>query len=133
MDQISRDDALYRKTSKDDLPVKQAELDQKNQQLIESLCREYGTYIGKGLVGDKYESVMWAVIQHSNVEMMGHYLPLIHKAVKDNELPVAPLKMLIDRFYGLKFGYQVFGTQSGFGFDLAGEERRMEIELEYGI
>jgi len=41
--------------------------------------------------------------------------------------------MLIDRFYGLKYGYQIFGSQSGFGFEMADEETRKKIELKYGI
>jgi len=76
---------------------------------------------------------MWAVIQHSNLEMMERYLPVIQKAVKDKELNIVPLKMLIDRFYGLKYGYQIFGSQSGFGFEMADEKTRKEIELKYGI
>jgi len=30
--------------------------------------------------------------------------------------------MMLDRYHGLKYGYQIFGRQSGFGFDLAGEK-----------
>ena len=41
--------------------------------------------------------------------------------------------MLIDRFYGSKYGYQVFGSQSGFGFELADDKKRKEIEIKYGI
>ncbi len=55
------------------------------------------------------------------------------KAVTKKELDASPLKMLIDRYYGLKYGYQIFGTQSGFGFKLADDKRRKKIELKYGI
>jgi hypothetical protein len=65
--------------------------------------------------------------------MMAEYLPIFQKAVEENELDVVPFKMLIDRFYGLKYGYQIFGTQSGFGFELADDKKRKEIELKYGI
>ncbi len=112
---------------------KQKRLDEENQKRIDSLYNKKETYIGRSLVGKKLESTMWTVIQHSNVEMMETYLPVIQKAVQQEELSVGPLKMLIDRFYGLKYGYQVFGTQSGFGFELADEKTKSTIESKYGI
>lgn len=112
---------------------KQAVLDKQNQAQIDSLYGDLNTYIGKSLVGEKFQNTMWAVIQHSNVEMMEKYLPVIQEAVKNGELKVVPLKMLIDRYYGLKYGYQIFGTQDGFGFDLANEKKRGEIGVKYGI
>lgn len=112
---------------------KQSVLDKQNQAQIDSLYDYYNTYIGKSLVGEKFQNTMWAVIQHSNVEMMEKYLPVLQEAVKNGELKVVPLKMLIDRYYGLKYGYQIFGTQDGFGFDLANEKKRKEISLKYGI
>ena len=66
--------------------------------------------------------------------MMEKYLPVVHIAVKEKELSTTPLKMLIDRYYGLKYGYQVFGSQSSdFGFKMADEKKRKEIKLKYGI
>lgn len=111
----------------------QYELDKKNQEKIDSLYKEYKTYIGKTLVGNEFKDIMFLVIQHSNVDYMERYLPIIHKVVKEKELDVFALKLLIDRFYGLKYGYQVFGSQSGFGFELANDKKRKEIELKYGI
>ncbi|MDF2934517.1 MAG: hypothetical protein K0R36_3848 [Chryseobacterium sp.] len=109
-------------------------LDKKNQAIIDSLYKTNKTYIGKSLVGKKFENVMWAVVQHSNVEMMEKYLPIIKKAVFDKEIEVGPLKMLLDRFYGLKYGYQIFGSQGdGFGFKSADEKTKKEIKKKYGI
>lgn len=113
---------------------RQQVLDKKNQSIIDSLYKTNKTYIGRSLVGKKFENVMWAVVQHSNVQMMERYLPVIKKAVFDKELEVAPLKMLIDRFYGLKYGYQIFGSQGdGFGFRSADEKTKKEIKKKYGI
>jgi hypothetical protein len=119
-----------------DKPVdwsKQRPLDEQNQKLIDSLNTKYNTYIGKSLVGEKFETVMWAVIQHSNMATMEKYLPIMQRAVSEKELDAGPFKMLIDRYYGLKYGYQIFGSQSGFGFDLADEKKKKEIEIKYGI
>lgn len=133
INQINTDDQRYRNKSSKELKIKQQKLDKENQEVINSLYNKYKKYIGKSLVGRKFESVMWAVIQHSNVEMMAKYLPIIQNAVKEKELDVAPLKMLIDRFYGLKYGYQIFGSQIEFGFELADEKKRKEIKSKYGI
>src|SRR5690606_9983453 len=111
----------------------QKQFDITNQLKVDSLYNTYQRYIGKSLVGKKFENVMWQVIQHSNPEMMHKYLPIIQKAVEENEIDVGPFKMLIDRFYGLKYGYQIFGSQSGFGFELADDKKRKEIKLKYGI
>lgn len=131
--QVQIDDQKHRNESSKELKTQQQKLDRKNQKIINSLYSKHKTYLGKSFVGEKFESVMWAVIQHSNTEMMAEYLPIIQKAVQEKELNVVPLKMLIDRFYGLKYGYQIFGSQSGFGFDLVDDKRRKEIELKYGI
>ena len=123
-------DQKYR-TSKD--LSKQKPLDLKNQKQIDSLYHNYHTYIGKSLVGEKLAGTMFLVIQHSNLAMMEKYLPVIQKAVQEKEIPLATLKMLIDRVYGLKYGYQVFGSQNGFGFSNADEKTSQEIKKKYGI
>lgn len=110
---------------------KQHDIDFKNQKIIDSLFQSYKTYIGKSLVGDKYESAMWAVIQHSNLEMMEKYLPIIQSAVKEKELSVVPFKMLIDRVYYIKSGYQIFGSQTG--VELMDKKTRTEIAKKYGV
>ncbi|KFC19543.1 hypothetical protein IO90_09670 [Chryseobacterium sp. FH1] len=132
---IGINDQKYRSSDrKNGLSDSQQVLDKKNQAIIDSLYKTHKTYIGRSLVGKKFESVMWAVIQHSNVEMMEKYLPVIKKAVLDKELEVVPLKMLIDRFYGLKHGYQIFGSQGdGFGFKPADDKTKEEVKKKYGI
>lgn len=128
---INLNDQKYRSLK---LQSKQQTLDEENQTMIDALYKKYETYIGRSLVGKKFENVMWAVIQHSNIDMMERYLPVIKKAVADKEIEVGPLKMLIDRFYGLKYGYQIFGSQGeGFGFKLADEKTKNEIKIMYGI
>lgn len=128
MKKIGEDDQKYRKLN---IMEKQYPLDKKNQILIDSLFQNSQTYIGKSLVGGKYDIVMWSVIQHSTLEMMERYLPVIKKAVEENELHQTPFKMLIDRVYWFKYGYQIFGSQAG--VDLADKKERMEVANKYGI
>lgn len=107
--------------------------DEINQKKIDSLYQVHGCYIGKSLVGPKFETVMWAVIQHSNAEMMRQFLPVFREAYLNNELAVGPLKMTIDRYYAITEGYQIFGSQSGFEATLADERTTNEIKRKFGI
>jgi hypothetical protein len=128
--EINENDQLYR--SDEDIDwSKQTPLDLKNQQQIEELFKKHKTYIGSKLVGKKYESIMWSVIQHSNLKM-GKYLSIVHNAVKANNLDSTPLKMLIDRIYSLKFKYQIFGSQ-GAGVRLADEKTLNNVKKKYGL
>lgn len=133
--QVDIDDQKYRSYDlTKQMAGGQKVLDKRNQAIIDSLYKIHNKYIGRNLVGKKFENVMWAVVQHATVEMMERYLPVVYNAVLDKELEVSPLKMLIDRFYGLKYGYQIFGSQTeGFGFKLADEKTRKEIKSKYGI
>lgn len=129
--QVDIDDQKFRSTKSKELLAKQQKLDSQNQQIINSLYNKHKTYIGRSLVGEKFESVMWAVIQHSNIEMMEKYLPIIQEAVKRKELDIAPFKMMIDRIYSRKEGYQIFGSQQG--VKLANKKTRKEVIEKYRL
>lgn len=124
--QIDQDDQVDRYNAS-----VQAPLDAVNQEKIEKLFARYNCYIGKSLVGEKFDHVMWMVIQHSNLEMMERYLPVIHEAVKEKELHETSLKMLIDRVYTAKFNYQIFGSQVG--VKAAADAIRDAVRKKYDI
>jgi len=111
---------------------KQKELDRQNQADIDSLYDQYGKYIGYTMVGKELEDVMWLVIQHSDVDMMKRYLPVVHSAVQAKELSQTPLKMLIDRFYAATEGYQFFGSQ-GSEIPLAEGTQRSQTLNKYDL
>ena len=133
INRIYINDQKYRGNNSEDQIMKRRTIDKQNQIAIDSLYNIHRTYIGKKLVGEKFETVMWLVIQHSNPDMMERYLPIIQKAVENKNLKLVPFKMLIDRFYGLKYGYQIFGSQSSFGFDMADDETREKVKKKYCI
>ncbi len=110
---------------------KQQLIDEKNIQIIDSLYDVHATYIGTSFVGDEYQSAMWLVIQHADLEHQEKYLPVVHEGVLNGELPETPLKMLIDRVYKKKYGYQIFGSQSG--GDLAEDATIEKVKSEYGL
>lgn len=110
---------------------KQKPLDEQNQKEVLALYEEYATYIGRNLVGQRLESVMWAVVQHSNLAMMQRFLPIIQKAVAEKQLAVAPLKMLIDRVYAFQSHTQIFGSQGD--VPLAAASVQVAVKTQYGI
>ena len=103
----------------------------KNQQAIGVLFAKYKRSIGRFLVGKEYESVMWAVIQHSDLAMMQKFLPTLQVAVTEKEIDVVPFEMLIDRIYTIKTKQQIFGSQGG--YPLADEKARAAVKLEFGL
>lgn len=115
MKKIQVDDAKYRQSPKEYRAnlEKQTLLDIKNQKTVDSIYQIHNTYIGKSIVGEKLSITMWLVIQHSNIEMMKKYIPVVHEAVKNKEIKTTPFKMLIDRVYSIEKGYQIFGSQGG--------------------
>ncbi|MFK7924360.1 MAG: DUF6624 domain-containing protein [Bacteroidia bacterium] len=130
MHQISINDQVYRGQDPVDWS-KQTPLDHRNEEIIDSLFQVYDSYIGSDRVGKKMESTMWLVIQHSNIEKMQTYLPVVHQAVLDERLHATPLKMLLDRIYAITEGYQIFGSQIGVE---QGEEAFCEaIRKKYGL
>ncbi|MEM6769129.1 MAG: hypothetical protein AAF597_00980 [Bacteroidota bacterium] len=129
MAQISKWDQCFRSPTYQ--PEKQTPLDRKNEWIIDSLHQRYGTYIGTKLVGEAYAHTMWSVIQHSRLPTMERYLPVVHLAVVEEDLPAAPLKMLIDRVYTGKTGKQIFGSQAG--VELLPKTKCAEIRKQYGL
>ncbi|MFK7773801.1 MAG: hypothetical protein AB8F94_16745 [Saprospiraceae bacterium] len=131
--QISEDDQKYRKVRGEVDWSMQTPLDKKNMQLIDSLYNNQHTYIGKSMVGKELESTMWAVIQHSKIETMEKYLPIMHAAVKKGELSEGTIKLTIDRIYCAKYNYQPFGSQLGGTCELSSKEEREKVNKKYGF
>jgi hypothetical protein len=129
MEKMDKRDQRFRKGSYK--PILQTPLDRKNERTIDSLYAVHGQYVGRSLVGEKYESVMWSVIQHSRLETMERYLPVLKRAVSDDQLTETPFRMLIDRVFTARTGQQVFGSQQG--VELLPREERERICLMYGI
>lgn len=127
LDRITRLDQKYRSPYN---YAQQEPLDMQNIKDIEAIIGKYG-YPGRKLVGEKYESTAWAVIQHADLTYQEKYLPFVHKAVQDNQLAEASLKMLIDRIYTKKTDRQIFGSQPG--VDFVESKIIQEIKTKYNI
>lgn len=131
--QIAEDDQKYRKVRGEVDWSKQTPIDERNMAIIDSLYNNMHTYIGRSLVGEKLETTMWAVIQHSSIEKMEKYLPIMHKAIQAGELSEGIIKLTIDRIYCSKYNYQPFGSQYGGDCELCSKEIREQVKKKYGI
>jgi hypothetical protein len=129
IEKVDNQDQRFRKGTYN--PTLQIPLDRENERIIDSLYVVHGQYIGSDLVGERFASVMWSVIQHSRLATMERYLPVLKRAVGDEQLAETPLRMLIDRVYTAKTGRQVFGSQQG--GELLPPAERERICLKYGI
>ena len=109
----------------------QGALDRENQDAIRALYGQHGVYIGEALVGEELASVMWMVIQHSDLGMMETFLPVVHAAVAAGDLPAGPLKMLIDRVHSIRTRTQIFGSQQD--IPLAEAAVRAAVKARYGL
>lgn len=130
INRIGINDQKYRKINNVDLES-QKKYDLQNIAIIDSLYKQYNRYIGKSLVGEDKAYVMWSVIQHSDLKHMQKYLPVIRNAVQEGEIAPVPLKMLIDRIYTTKYGFQIFGSQ--LGIPLAPENLIKTVRKENGF
>ncbi|RWY55631.1 energy transducer TonB [Mucilaginibacter gilvus] len=89
---------------------KQAVADRANLAKIEKIFAQYG-YPGKTMVGEKYQSVAFMVIQHNDQEAQEKYLPLLTGAANKGEFRATSLAILIDRVKMGRGEKQVYGSQ----------------------
>lgn len=130
LEEVKRNDLKYRSETNIDWD-RQNLLDQKNQAIIDSIFEIHGEYIGRKYVGENWESIMFLVIQHSELDYMEKYLSIVQKAVSDNQVDAGVLKYLLDRISTRRNNYQYFGTQSGVKY--ADKEEIEQVKKEYKI
>jgi len=93
------------------LPNAQKKIDSANLVIVLDLYERYG-YLNRKLVGIEYEAHMFYIIQHSNLETMERFLPIIHKEIELGRLSPGVYPLLHDRINMIKGLPQEFGTQS---------------------
>ena len=129
LNEILEEDQKRRQWKNEDLK-KQIEIDDINIIRAEEIIIKYG-YPGTKMVGAKFEFVIWIVIQHSALNFQEKHLSLIVKAVEEKQLGKTPLRMLLDRIYSKKTGFQIFGSQVGIPFS---DDRTIEeVKLKYKL
>ena len=99
-------------------------LDSENQKEVSKIIENIG-YQGRLQVGTEYEDVMFLVLQHSNIEMIEKYLPILQQEVNNRNLKPRTIAYLTDRLMLLKNQPQIYGTQY---VDTNGERELYTIE-----
>lgn len=84
--------------------------DSANLAQVEALIEKHG-WIGRSEVGRRANSALWLVIQHSNVDLMEKYLPLLEESVKNGESKGSHLALMTDRVRMYRELPQIYGSQ----------------------
>jgi len=131
LDAIIKADQKYRiRSDYQQNADKQRQLDQQNLARVEKIIQQHG-YPKPAQIGERFEHVIWTVIQHADLAIQLQYLPFIHKAVQQERLKPTPLKMLIDRIYTKQSGVQIWGSQ--LGFPIADEHTIAMVKKQYQL
>lgn len=77
---------------------------------VTKILNEHG-WPDKEQIGKRGTSTLFLVIQHANQDTQEKYLPIIEKAVTDNNLPKNQYAMFYDRLMLRRGEKQVYGTQ----------------------
>jgi hypothetical protein len=77
---------------------------------VESLIKKYG-WLGKSFVGNKGNSAVFVVIQHSDQKTQEKYLPLLEQSVAQGESSPSHLALLKDRILMRQGEKQIYGSQ----------------------
>ena len=108
-DQFTRKKILTGEYSKDDVLL-QTTIDLKNQQRLIDIVNKYG-WPGIRFAGMSASRNAFLVLQHASNELQHHYLPLLRKAVSENNAAASDLALLEDRERVNDGLPQIYGTQ----------------------
>jgi hypothetical protein len=86
------------------------EKDSLNQIKVKNILNENG-WLGADVVGEKGNSTLFLVIQHSDLATQEKYLPMMRQAVKEGNAFGKDLAYLEDRVALAKGEKQIYGTQ----------------------
>ncbi len=93
-------------------------VDSSNIITVKKILEEYG-WLSSKIIGEKANSALYLVIQHSTTADRKHFLPLMRVAVKNRAASAKDLAFLEDRVATDEGKKQIYGTQIGFDEKLA--------------
>lgn len=128
----------YGTKSKEEIAISQKMQFQDSLNLLEvkKIIQEYG-YPGKSLVGTKYQDVaMWIIHHASDNNVRDKYFHLLYDTATKGEIDKNAFKLFIDRVHMIKFGTQLYGTQSEYNsetktYDMVEIEDRENYEQRF--
>ncbi|HMT27896.1 MAG TPA: hypothetical protein PKD91_01320 [Bacteroidia bacterium] len=105
-------------------------IDSTNLIQVEALIAKYG-WMGRSFVGDRGNSALFMVIQHSDLETQLKYFPLLQQSVAIGESRPSNLALMQDRILMRQGKPQIYGSQVV--FNEAGEQVFYQIEDEKNV
>ena len=108
LEKVYDDDQLYRAANYD--YTKQKPLDLKNEKIVTKIIDSIG-WIGTDKIGRKANQALYLALQHSNLQTMEKYLPIMKAAVNSGNAEKEDIAFLIDRVEKLNNRKQIYGTQ----------------------
>ena len=81
--------------------------------VVKSIIKKHG-WLGSKVVGEKANSALYLVIQHSQKDDRAFFLPIMRKATQNNSAKKQDLAHLEDRVANDQGRKQLYGTQIGF-------------------
>ncbi len=79
---------------------------------LRKILDTYG-WVGKDIVGEKANQCLFLVIQHSDLPVQQHYLPMMREAVQKGNATASSLALLEDRIALREGRKQIYGSQIG--------------------
>ena len=86
--------------------------DESNLVKVKNILDKYG-WLGPDIIGNKGNSALFAVIQHSDLQTQEKYLPMMQDAVKKGNAKAQSLALLEDRVALRQGKKQIYGSQIG--------------------
>lgn len=78
--------------------------------ITKNIIDKYG-WLGNAKIGKRANKTIWLVIQHSNIECMKKYFPIMKEAVEKGDASRIHLAYLEDRILMFENKRQIYGTQ----------------------
>lgn len=91
--------------------AKMMEIDSLNQIRVREILENYN-WLPLSKIGEKASSALFAVVQHSNLEMMEKYYPQLRALAVEGEASLIAAAMMEDRILMYKGKKQIYGTQA---------------------
>lgn len=92
--------------------MKRTQIKKAREKELDRIIRKIG-WPSPYKVGDQASKTAFLIVQHSMNGIKRKYVRLVHKEMKENQIPAKYYAFLKDRFLIQKKGYQMYGTQIG--------------------
>lgn len=135
LDSIYDEDQKYREVSQQELNLsdikKMESTDKANYLIVSHIIDKYG-WLSKSEIGEKANSALFLVIQHTELDNQKKYFEIMKVAVKNGNARMCDLALLEDRILMFSNKKQKYGSQIVYD-QTSGESKIYPIEDEFNV